>query len=212
MPSVVSLFYMRVIIAGIHTGIGKTICSALICQARGWDYWKPVQAGELDNSDSITVNRLVSNKACSIHPERYRLQISASPHYAAAEEGISIRPEDFTVPDTRNSLVIETAGGVMSPLAAGFLNIDLMRQLDAPAILVSNHYLGSINHTLLTVAALRQAGIPLLGLVFSGEQVPSTGSFIQEHTGLPLLFSIPPMKELNAETMFTLANQTDLSF
>ncbi len=203
---------MKVIIAGIHTGIGKTVCSALLCQARGWDYWKPVQAGELDQSDSITVGRLVSHPDCRIHPERYRLQIPASPHFAAAEEGLAIHPEDFTVPDTRNSLVIETAGGVMSPLAAGFLNIDLMRQFGSPAIVVSNHYLGSINHTLLTVAALRAAGIPLLGLVFSGEEVPSTGSFIQEHTGLPLLFRIPLMKELNAATLKELAHHTDISF
>ena len=203
---------MKVIIAGIHTGIGKTVCSALLCQARGWDYWKPVQAGELDQSDSITVGRLVSHPDCRSHPERYRLQIPASPHYAAAEEGLTIHPEDFTVPDTRNALVIETAGGVMSPLATGFLNIDLMRQFGAPAIVVSNHYLGSINHTLLTVAALRAAGIPLLGLVFSGEEVPSTGSFILKHTGLPLLFRIPQLKELNADTLKELAHHTVISF
>ena len=202
---------MNVIIAGIHTNAGKTVCSALLCQALGWDYWKPVQAGDLDQSDSISVARLVSNPQCKIHPERYRLKIAASPHYAAAEEGLLIKPADFTVPDTRNSLVIETAGGVMSPLAPGFLIIDLMKQLNAPAIVVSSHYLGSINHTLLTVAALRAQGIPILGLVFSGEEVPSSGQFMLEHTGLPLLFRIPFLSELTATNIASLAANTPIS-
>jgi len=177
----------------------------------GWDYWKPVQAGDLDQSDSISVARLVSNPTCQIHPERYRLKIAASPHYAAAEEGLLIQPADFTVPNTRNSLVIETAGGVMSPLAPGFLIIDLMKQLDAPAIVVSSHYLGSINHTLLTVAALRACGIPLLGLVFSGEEVPASGKYMLDHTGLPLLFRIPFMPELTSTNIASIAAKTTIS-
>jgi dethiobiotin synthetase len=188
---------MNIIIAGIHTGIGKTVCSAVICQALGYDYWKPVQAGELENSDSIFIKKNVTNPHCIIHSETYRLPIYASPHYAAAESGVTIKPEDFVVPGTDNSLVIETAGGIMSPLAKDFLNIDLITAFNLPVVLVSNNYLGSINHTLLTVAALQQRYIPIEGIVFCGEEVDSTRSFILEQTQLPLLFSVPQFEKIN---------------
>jgi dethiobiotin synthetase len=192
---------MNLIIAGIHTGVGKTVCSAVICQALGYDYWKPVQAGELNNSDSIFIKNNVSNAKCFIHPERYRLNVPASPHYAAAEDGMEIKPTDFVLPKTSNYLLVETAGGVMSPLAKDFLIIDLMKQLDLPAIVVSNNYLGSINHTLLTVAALRQREIPILGIVYSGEAVQSTREFIIEHTKVPVLFSIPQFTSISKEVI-----------
>ena len=145
---------MSILIAGIHTGIGKTFCSAVICQALGYDYWKPVQAGELDDTDSIFIKRNVTNPKCVVHPETHRLTIPSSPHYAAEMDGIEIKAGDFILPKTSNQIVIETAGGIMSPLSNSFLNIDLMAQLNLPAIVVSNNYLGSINHTLLTVAAM----------------------------------------------------------
>ncbi len=196
---------MSIIIAGIHTGIGKTICSAVICQALGYDYWKPVQAGDLDNSDSIFIQRTVTNKQCHIHPERYRLQTPMSPHKAAEFDGILIEKVDFILPASTNPILIETAGGIMSPLADNLLNIDLMEYLQLPVILVSNNYLGSINHTLLTVAALKQRNIPVNGLVFSGEAVSSSREFILQHTRLPLLFSIPQFGKTDAATIATFA-------
>ena len=189
---------MSIIIAGIHTGIGKTICSAVICQALGYDYWKPVQAGDLDNTDSIFIKRNVANEHCVVHPESYKLTIPASPHYAAELDGVEITPGDIVAPQTTNQLVIETAGGVMSPLSNNFLNIDLMAQLNLPAIIVSNNYLGSINHTLLTVAAMQQRNIPVKGFVFSGKEFASTREFILQYTKLPLLFSIPPFEKINS--------------
>ncbi len=192
---------MSIIIAGIHTGIGKTVCSAIICQAMGWDYWKPVQAGELDNSDSIFIQKNVSNPLCDIHPETYRLTVAASPHYAAAVDGIEIKKEDIILPLSNNSIVIETAGGLMSPLAKGFFNIDLVQHFNLPVILVSSNYLGSINHTLLSVAALQERNITIKGIVFNGDTVASTESFILEHTQLPLLFSIPKFEEVNASVI-----------
>ncbi len=189
---------MSVIIAGIHTGIGKTVCSAVICQALGYDYWKPVQAGELDNTDSIFIGRNVSNTHCIVHAERYRLTIPASPHYAAAMDGVEIKPGDFVLPKTNNQIVVETAGGIMSPLSGNFLNIDLMEQLKLPAILVSNNYLGSINHTLLTVGAMQKRNIPIKGIVFSGHAFASTREFILQYTKLPLLFSIPQFEKTDA--------------
>ncbi len=196
---------MSIIIAGIHTGIGKTICSAVICQALGYDYWKPVQAGDLDNSDSIFIQRNVTNPTCKIHPERYRLQTPMSPHKAAEIDGIRITKEDFILPTSTNPIVVETAGGIMSPLADELLNIDLMEHLQLPVILVSNNYLGSINHTLLTVAAMQQRNIPIKGIVFSGGEVSSSREFILQYTQLPLLFSIPLFEKTDAATIATFA-------
>src|ERR1700739_2087806 len=99
---------MSFIIAGIHTGIGKTICSAIICQVKGYDYWKPVQAGSLEDSDSIFVQRNTNNHI-KIHPEAYRLKIAASPHYAAEKEGIEITRENIQIPNSNRPIVVETA-------------------------------------------------------------------------------------------------------
>jgi dethiobiotin synthetase len=187
---------MSIVIAGIHTGIGKTVCSAVICQVLGYDYWKPVQAGELENSDSIFIKKNVTNTNCTIHPERHCLTIPASPHYAAQLDAVEINATDFSLPQSSNDIVIETAGGIMSPLSNTFLNIDLMEQLQLPAIIVSNNYLGSINHTLLTVAAMQQRNIDIKGIVFSGSAFASTREFILQYTKLPLLFSIPQFEKI----------------
>lgn len=192
---------MTIGIAGIHTGIGKTVCSAVICQALGFDYWKPVQAGELENTDSMLIQKLVANPNCKVHPERYRLSKPASPHYAAALENISIKRDDFELPRTENHLLLETAGGLMSPLNTGLLNIDLLEYLNIPVVLVSNNYLGSINHTLLSCEALIRRNLRVPGLVFVGDTVASSEKFILNHTGLPKLFSVPLFNTLDRETI-----------
>ena len=202
---------MSFTIAGIHTGIGKTVCAAVICQALGYDYWKPVQAGELENSDSIFIKQHVNNPNCFIHPERHVLTIAASPHYAAAMDGVEINATDFALPKTNNKLVIETAGGIMSPLATGFLNIDLMQQFNLPVIIVSNNYLGSINHTLLTIAALQQKNIQIRGLVFCGDVVEPTREYIMQYTKLPLLFSIPQFEKINNNTIAVFAKTVSIN-
>jgi dethiobiotin synthetase len=202
---------MSIIIAGIHTGIGKTVCSALICQATGYDYWKPVQAGDLDHSDSMFIRTMVSNPACFVHPERYRLTTAASPHQAAAIDGIRIQKTDFTIPESKNNILVETAGGLMSPAGNDFLAIDLIEHLRLPVILVSGNYLGSINHTLLSIDALKQRNIPIVGLVFSGEENPSSESFILAHTGSKLLFRIPMIPGFNKKIITTLASQLNIN-
>ncbi len=190
-----------IIIAGIHTGIGKTLCSAILCEALGYDYWKPIQAGDLDNSDSIFIQNHVSNSKCMIHPEAYRFQTAASPHFAADTEGVVIQKEKLILPKTNNKLIVETAGGIMSPLGKNFLNIDLIKYLNLPIILVSENYLGSINHTLMSAFALKQQQISIKGIVFNGEVVQSSVDYILEYTQLPLLFSIPRMANLNKENV-----------
>jgi dethiobiotin synthetase len=190
---------MSYIIAGIHTGIGKTLCSTILCEMWGYDYWKPVQAGDLDNTDSHFIEKHVSNPLCAIHPEAYRLKVAASPHFAAYTEGVLIEKEKFVLPKTSNNLIVETAGGLMSPLAKGFLNIDLIKHLALPVILVSENYLGSINHTLLSVVALKNAQIPIHSLVFNGEKNEASEDFILTHSGLTKLFSIPRFDTLDRE-------------
>jgi dethiobiotin synthetase len=202
---------MSVIIAGIHTGIGKSLCSAIICEATGYDYWKPVQAGSLDDSDSIFVKRNISNSSTIIHPEIYRLQIAASPHIAAEIDGLEIKKENIILPKSNNKIIVETAGGLLSPFSKTFFNIDLPTHLNLPVILVSNNYLGSINHTLLSVEALQKRNIEIKGIVFGGEEVESTRLFILEYTKLPLLFSIPYFEKINAETIQTFAKTISLN-
>ncbi|QNE39963.1 dethiobiotin synthase [Hymenobacter sp. NBH84] len=177
----------RLFITGIGTDVGKTVVAAILTEALGADYWKPVQAGLTPTTDAATVRSLVSNADSQFHPEAYRLALPASPHAAAAAEGIALTPSAFRLPHTDNHLVVEGAGGLLVPLAPGFLMVDLLAQLDLAAVVVSRNYLGSINHTLLTLEALRQRQVPVRGLVFNGEPTPATEDFIAQHTGVPIM-------------------------
>jgi dethiobiotin synthetase len=175
------------VVAGIGTEVGKTIVSAIMVQRLKADYWKPVQAGSLDQSDTMTVQQLAPCGAV-FHPEAFRFKRAMSPHAAAEKESVLIGPQQLTLPQTDNALVVELAGGLMAPLAPGLTNIDLLPDWKLPVVLVSSYYLGSINHTLLSVEALKRRHISLLGLVFNGEPVESTRNAILESTGLrPLL-------------------------
>ncbi|SOD95821.1 dethiobiotin synthase [Spirosoma fluviale] len=177
----------RLIVAGIGTEIGKTVVSAVLVEALQADYWKPVQSGGLDDSDTDTVRRLVSNPKSYFHPEAYRLTQPLSPHAAAELDGINIELGNFMLPQTENALVVELAGGLMVPLNDGELMIDLVQRLALPVVLVSRNYLGSINHTLLSVEACRSRSIPLVGVLFNGPTVPASESFILTYTGLPCI-------------------------
>jgi len=156
-------------ITGIGTDVGKTIISAIIVEKLQADYWKPVQAGDLDNSDTIKVRKLVNNPISVFHPEAYRLTQPFSPHKAAHLDGIEIDIDKIVLPQTNNQLIIEGAGGLMVPLNNKHLMIDLIERLSADVILVSRNYLGSINHTLLSISALNNRGIKIKALVFNGE-------------------------------------------
>jgi len=188
----------RLFVTGIGTDVGKTFVAAILTEALGADYWKPVQAGLTPTTDGATVRELVSNSASVFHPEAHRLQLPASPHTAAAAENILIRPEDFKLLETTNHLIVEGAGGLLVPLAPGFLLADLIAQLGLATVVVSRNYLGSINHTLLTLEALRQRGLAVRGLVFNGEPNPSTEDFIVQHTGVPVLPRVLPEPVVNA--------------
>jgi len=168
-------------VTGISTEVGKTITSAILVEALGADYWKPVQAGDLQASDSQRVAELIDNGQTVIHPHAYALNSPMSPHAAAALDGISIELDRMEPPATERPLVIEGAGGLMVPLNDRDTIFDLIRA-EYKVVLVSRHYLGSINHTLLSAEKLRQKGVSL-GMVFSGDPHPSTEDIILRKTG-----------------------------
>ena len=175
------------IIAGISTEIGKTFISSILTEALEADYWKPVQSGALDFTDTDTVRSLISNPKTVFHPETYRLTESMSPHAAAAIDGVEIELSNFHLPSTKNNLIVELAGGLMVPLNERETNLDLIKKLGLPVILVSQNYLGSINHTLLSIAVLEQQNIPIKGLVFNGMQNISSEDFILKYRDLECL-------------------------
>ncbi|MDB5023356.1 MAG: bioD [Mucilaginibacter sp.] len=197
-------------VTGIGTGIGKTIVSAVLVEKLKSDYWKPVQSGDLDNSDSLLVESLISNGHTKIHPESYRLSEPFSPHKSAAIDGISIKPENIILPDTNNKLIIEGAGGLMVPLNDKFLMIDLIKKLHLPVILVSQNYLGSINHTLLSVYALKQYGIPIKGIIFNGIEDVYAEEFILDYAGIELLGHIPQFNKADKKAIIDAGNYVDL--
>lgn len=181
-------------IAGIGTGVGKTIFSAIITEALQADYWKPVQCGELENSDTHIVKSLVTNAKSIFHPETFRLKEPMSPHAAAAIDNVEISSSDFKLPVTDNTIIVEGAGGLMVPLNTNFLIVDLFKQLNLPVILVSRNYLGSINHTILSYEILKQKNIPITGLVFNDAGNSTTEKFIMEYTQLPVILKIDSEK------------------
>ncbi|SFE47492.1 dethiobiotin synthase [Flavobacterium xueshanense] len=172
---------MKLFITGIGTDVGKTIASAIITEALEADYWKPIQAGDLENSDSHKVKSFLSNKKTVIHPNSYALNTPASPHFAAELDDVTIDLNKIIEPKTENNLVVEGAGGVFVPLNDIDCVIDLI-QKDYKVIVVSRHYLGSINHTLLTIEALQNRKIAVAGIVFSGHENKATESIILSKT------------------------------
>jgi dethiobiotin synthetase len=175
---------MKTFVTGIGTEIGKTVVSSILVEALEADYWKPIQAGELEHTDSDKIKELISNSKSTIHPEGFRLKHPMSPHAAAEREGIEIKLDDLIVPEIENRLVIEGAGGLMVPINNyGDLMIDLIERTADRVVVVSENYLGSINHTLLTAEALRSRGLFVLGVVFNGPSNPETEEVILSHTG-----------------------------
>ena len=177
---------MKLFITGISTDVGKTISSAIIVEALQADYWKPIQAGDLDHSDTHKVQSLVSNKQSHFHSNSYALQTPASPHLAAAIDGITITMNQIQEPKTNNHLVVEGAGGILVPLNDTQSVVDLI-QPDYKVIVVSRHYLGSINHTLLTIEALQNRKIQVAGIIFSGDENTSSESIILNRTAVPFI-------------------------
>lgn len=188
-------------ITGIGTGIGKTIVSAVITEKLKADYWKPIQSGDLAQSDSLMVQSLLTNDKSKIHSERYRLNQPLSPHLSAKLDGVTIDLNAFELPKTTNTLVVEGAGGLMAPLNDKHLILDLIKKLNLPVILISKHYLGSINHTLLTINTLKQNHMTIKGIIFNGEPNEESEKYILNYGQIKNLGHIPELTTCSKATI-----------
>jgi dethiobiotin synthetase len=186
-------------ITGIGTEVGKTVVSAILVEALGADYWKPVQCGL--PRDTEVVAGLVSNKNSIFHEERHLLTEPASPHQAAANQGIGIRLSDFSAPETENDLVVEGAGGIMVPLNQDEFMLDLIERFADRLILVSNLYLGSINHSLLSIDALKARGLEITGIVFNGPSNLHSEQIIQSYSGSKCWLRLEPESKIDPQNI-----------
>ncbi|WP_417786394.1 dethiobiotin synthase [Tenacibaculum sp.] len=172
-------------ITGISTEVGKTIASAIVTEALQADYWKPIQSGDLEYSDTHKVEKLISNSTTVFHPNSYALQTPMSPHASAEIDGVTIEIDSIKEPSTKNHLVIEGAGGLLVPLNDKNTLLDVIKP-DYKVIVVSRHYLGSINHTLLTVNLLKEKGFEV-SLIFSGNEHKTTEDIIKKMAGVSVI-------------------------
>lgn len=197
----------KLFITGIGTDVGKTVASAILAEALKADYWKPVQAGSLDNTDSNVVRRIISNSVSVVHSETYRLTQPMSPHAAAKIDGITIRLKDFKSPETQNTLIIEGAGGILVPLSDNKLVIDLIEKLKAEVVIIISNYLGSINHSLLTIECALKRNLRIAGIIFNGEPNAASEEIILHYAKLRLLGRIQREQEVNREMVLKYAGQ-----
>ena len=188
-----------VIICGTDTDIGKTAISALLVQGLNATYWKPIQSGIIDGGDSSQVKKILNLSEKRLVPEAYIFKAAVSPHWAAELEGISIDLDNLSIPNIEEFLIVETAGGLLVPLTRKILQIDLIKKWQLPVILVAKTGLGTLNHTLLSVEALRNRSIPILGLILNGPNHKDNPKTLEDLTELPLIANIPQFPKLNHE-------------
>jgi dethiobiotin synthetase len=193
-------------IAGIHTGIGKTIASAVIAEAIGADYWKPVQAG-IEERDAALVRQLLSNGVARVHQEAVLLSQPMSPHAAAIIDGVEVDYTTFKWPATPKKLVIETAGGLLSPMSATKTMADFITHYNLPVILIAQNYLGSINHTLMTIEVMKSRGIHLLGIVMNGQRNEASETYIEQYSYMSIIARIPYFDKIDSKAVANCAAQ-----
>ncbi len=191
----------RIVVSGTDTNVGKTIFSAALCAALRAGYWKPIQSGLEDETDSDCVARLGGLSAERVHPEAYRLSMPASPHLAAAVENVAIDALALTPPATERPLVIEGAGGLLVPLTSNIVFADVFRRWRLPIVLCARTTLGTINHSLLSIEALRARGIPILGIAFIGEGNEDSEGTIARRGEVRRLGRLPWIHPLGAQTL-----------
>ena len=198
------------IIAGIGTEIGKTLISAIFTQGLQADYWKPVQSGNPEEADALFIKQMTQVSEAQIWESSYLLTQPLSPHTAAEIDGLRISLNEIKLPATARPLIVELAGGILVPLNEKDTNLDLIKQLGFPVVLVSKNYLGSINHTLLSYEILKAHQIPIAGIVFNGPANPSGEKFILNHTGLKVLLRVPKLNKIDPEIIQEYAKQIEL--
>ena len=186
---------MRIFVTSIDTNVGKTVCSSILCAGLGYDYWKPVQCGDLDFSDSMKVKSY--SPLTKVHAESFQLNAPMSPHEAAKLENMDISINDFKLPKSEE-IIIEGAGGVMVPLNyKGNMIVELASMFKAKVIIVFKNYLGSINHTLLTIDKVKSVGLDVLGLLVVGDEVTSSERIIEDATQMNIISRIPIVDRVN---------------
>ncbi|MDX2196921.1 MAG: dethiobiotin synthase [Cytophagales bacterium] len=192
---------MKYFITAIGTDVGKTVCASIVCEHLKADYWKPIQCGT-SPTDSEVVKSLISNSITCIHTESYKFEQPVSPHHAAELSHVDISLQSIILPATTNDLVIEGAGGVMVPIDyESYTMADVIAKCSAKVIIISKNYLGSINHTLLTINELRRKNIDIKGIVYNGEPNTATERVITKMTGIEMLFRILPEPVINKEVI-----------
>ena len=189
------------VITGTDTDIGKTVFAAALTAALGGSYWKPVQAGLVDGTDSETVAQIGGISPSKILPERHRLKTPASPHFSAAQEGITIALDDLVIPPVDGPLIIEGAGGALVPVNPRLLFADVFAQWAVPVIIVASTRLGTINHSLLTIEALRGRGVQIHGIAFTGPEVRDSETIICDIGAVKRLGRLPMIDKLSPESL-----------
>tara|TARA_B100000424_G_scaffold117888_1_gene88970 strand:+ start:28 stop:645 length:618 start_codon:yes stop_codon:yes gene_type:complete len=202
---------LRIFVTSIDTNVGKTVCSSILCAGLGYDYWKPVQCGDLDFSDSMKVKSY--SPLTKVHAESFQLNAPMSPHEAAKLENMDISINDFKLPKSEE-IIIEGAGGVMVPLNyKGNMIVELASMFEAKVIIVFKNYLGSINHTLLTIDKVKSVGLDILGLLVVGDEVTSSERIIEDATQMNIIARIPIVDRVNQkwvkEQGFKVKNKLD---
>ncbi len=191
----------NLIVAGIGTGVGKTVVSAILVKMLQADYWKPISCGAEEDRDTHRIPHLVGEPTPFCHPEAYHFSAPLSPHHAASLEGLDPVSSALNPPTSGKRVVIESVGGVLVPLNHTEVTIDVFCKWNFPWILVSRNYLGSINHTLLTIEALKYRGIRPLGLIFNGPKNTYSENFIVDYSKLPVLGRIQEEERIDANVI-----------
>lgn len=192
---------LRLIVCGTDTDVGKTVVSSLLVQGLNAIYWKPIQSGLEGGGDRGRVCELLKLSKEEWLPEIYNFKAAVSPHWAAEKESTKIETMKLKLPLVSQSLVIETAGGVMVPLTRKYLQIDQLSKWMVPVILVARSGLGTLNHTLLTIEALSKRKIPIMGIILNGPFHEDNPQTLEQLSGIPVIAQLPFMKALTAENL-----------
>lgn len=191
----------RFIVSGTDTGVGKTVVSAMLVAGLGATYWKPIQAGTDGGTDTTRVAEMTGVADNKILPEAYCLSLPASPHLSAETDGIAIDLEKLDVPDVTGPLIVEGAGGLMVPLTRATLQIEVFAGWDLPIIVCARTSLGTINHTLMSLAVLHDWELPIHGIIFVGDENKDSQKTIVEMGGVRALGRLPQLDVINPETL-----------
>ncbi len=191
----------RLVVCGTDTDVGKTVVSSFLVQGLNGIYWKPIQSGLEENGDRGRVCTILNLSKDRWIPEVYKFQAAVSPHWAAEQENKTIESSQLTVPATKRTLIIETAGGLMVPLNRHFLQIDQLKKWMLPVLLVVRSGLGTLNHTLLSIEALKTRKIPIMGLIINGPYHPDNPKTLEQFSGVPVIAELPTFKEVSSQKL-----------